>query len=325
MRPTRRAVAVAGLCGLAVWLAVRFGARSLNAVVVPALVALVAGAIQLVLADRPTVRRSRPAPGFPNEVRAVELTVEGGDALSGRITETVGDGLESSFSSAKRGLPATVEYDVRLGSRGERRLGPATLKVTDVLGLWTTTYDYPKRTPLLVYPALFEVAGAGGALGAPDPVDQRDEFDELREYVPGDSLRDIHWASSAKRDDLVVMEFDTASDVTGLTVAAEAVAGYDDEMAAATASVVTALLDAGLAVGLALPETEVERDGGESQRERVLAALARTGPGRVERDADVRVVADAGGTRVTVENREIAFSELAGPRIEPTADAGVVS
>ena len=325
MRPTRRAVVVAGLCGLAVWLAVRFGARTLNAVVVPALVALVAGAVQLLLVDRPTVRRSRPAAGFPGETRKVKLTVEGGDATTARVTETVGDGLESAFSSAKRGLPTTVEYDVRLDSRGERRLGPATVAVTDVLGLWKRSYDYPKRTPVLVYPSVFEVTGTGGVFGAPEAVDQRDEFDELREYVPGDSLRDIHWASSAKRDELVVMEFDTANDVTGLTVAAGAVAGYDDEMAAAAASVVTALLESGLAVGLTLPGTEIERDGGERQRERLLAALARAGPGEPDGDADVRVFADAGGTRVTVEDREMAFTELAGPRIEPTADAGVVS
>ena len=142
--------------------------------------------------------------------------------------------------------------------------------------------------------------------------DDREQFDELREYVPGDSLRNVHWASSAKRDELVVMEFDAAIDVAGLAIAAGSTAGYADEMAAAAASVATTLLDAGLAVSLSLPDGEIERDGGESQRERVLAALARTGHGRVDTDADIRVFADADGTSITIEDREVPFGELAG-------------
>lgn len=325
MRPTRRGVALVGLCALAVWLAAEFGARSLNAVVVPALVALAAAIVQLYRADRPTVHRSQPEAGFPGETRRVRVAIETDDPLTARITERVGDGLRAGLAPTTRGLPTTLVYDVELEGRGEHRLGPLTVTVKDVLGLVRTTFEYPKRTPVLVYPELHDIVGESGSLGGPVEVfEEREAFDELREYVQGDSLRDVHWKSSAKRDDLVVVEFDSAADVTGLTVAAEATPGHADEMASAAASIATYLLDAGLAVSLELPEGSVERAGGEPQRERVLSALAHAGHGRVETsDADVRVSADAGGARVAVEDRELPFERLTGARSAVVADGGV--
>jgi uncharacterized protein (DUF58 family) len=328
MRPTRRAVALVAVCAVAVWLAATFGARSLNAVVVPVLVALVGSIVQLRLADRPRVHRNHPEPGFPDEARSVEIDIETDDPLTARITDRIGDGLRAEFSSVARSLPITIEYDIELEDRGEHRLGPLTLTLTDVFGLLTREFQYSKRTPVLVYPTTYPLAGAADALGGPEEVvDERESFDELREYVRGDSLRDVHWKSSAKRDDLVVMEFDSTTDMTGLTVAAEATTGHADEMASAAASVATHLLDAGVAVALLLPDGRVEQAGGEPQREQVLRALARAGPGRVEAsETDIHVFADAGGTHVTVEDREIPFDRLAGRSATVAAtDGGVTS
>jgi len=314
---------LAGVCVLAVWLAATFGARSLNAVVVPGVVALAAGAVQLRLADRPTIDRSQPTAGFPGESRTVAIDIDADDALTARIEETIDDGLGTNHSPARRALPATVDYDIELAERGEHRLGPLTLAVTDVLGLFTREFTYAKRTPVLVYPQCYRLAGVDGAFGGHDPFDDREAFDELREYVPGDSLRDVHWKSSAKRDDLVVMEFDSAADTSEVTVAAEAVAGYDDAMAAAAASIVTHFLDAGFAVELAYPGGQIEQAGGDPQRERVLGALAHAGPGRVEAtNVDIHVLADAGGTHVTVADRETAFERLTGARPTPAAADG---
>lgn len=320
MRPTRRAAALVAVCALAVWLAARFGARSLNAVVVPLLVALAAAVAQLALADRPDVTRSQPAAGFPGDTQRVELRVETDDALTARITERT-DGLSMTFAPVTRGLPTTVNYDIDLERRGEYRLGPLTLTARDVFGLVTRTFEYPKRTPVLVYPDLHDLAGVTGVLGGPEAVtDERESFDELREYARGDSLRDVHWKSSAKRDDLVVMEFDSTSDTTALTVAAEATPGHADEMAAAAASVAVALLDAGVAVALVLPEVRIEQGAGQPQRERILRALARTNGGRVETDGtDIHVLADADGARVTVQDREIPFERLVGESV-PAAE-----
>jgi uncharacterized protein (DUF58 family) len=312
MRPTRRAVGLVALVVVALWLAATFGARSLNALVVPALVALVAAAVQLLLADRPTVTRKPPTAGFPGDSRRVELTIETDDPLTARIAEEIGEGLDSTFDSARVSVPTTVDYDIDLRWRGEHRLGPLALTVTDALGLFSRTFEYPRRTSVLVYPELRDVEDTGIAGGFAERADERERFDGLREYVPGDSLRDVHWKSSAKRDDLVVMEFDGTRELTGLSIAAEATAGHADEMASAAASVAVSLLDAGFAVELCYPDGDVERAGGEPQRERVLGALARTGPGRAERETDIRVLADDRGTRLTVEGRELPFERVTG-------------
>jgi uncharacterized protein (DUF58 family) len=325
MRPTRRAVGLATLVAVAIWLAATFGARSLNALVVPALVALVAAAVQLRLADRPTVTRRPPTAGFPGDSRRVALTIETDDPLAARIVEDIGDGLDSSFDSARLSVPSTVEYDIDLRTRGEHRLGPLTLTATDALGLFARTFEYPRRTPVLVYPTLHGIGDTGIAGGFAERADERERFDGLREYVPGDSLQDVHWKSTAKRDDLVVMEFDGTRELTGLSLAAEATAGHADEMASAAASVAVSLLDAGFAIELFYPDGDVERAGGEPQRERVLGALARTGPGRVERETDIRVLADDRGTRLTVEGRELPFERVAGQSSAVATDGGATA
>lgn len=161
MRPTRRAVGLVVLVAIALWLGASFGARSLNALVVPALVALVAAAVQLFLADRPTVTRRPPTAGFPGDSRRVELAIETDDPLSARIVEDIGEGLASSFDSARLSVPTTVEYDIGLRARGEHRLGPLVLTATDALGLFSRTFEYPRRTPVLVYPELHDIGGMG--------------------------------------------------------------------------------------------------------------------------------------------------------------------
>lgn len=327
MRPTRRAVALVCLCLLVFWLATTFGARSLNAVVVPVLVALAAAVVQLVRTDRPTVHRSQPEAGVPGDTRTVQIDIETDDSLTARITDRVGDGLHADIALVTRGLPTTVEYDIELERRGEHRVGPLTLTMRDVFGLFIRRFEYPKRTPVLVYPTIYELTGTTETLSGPEELfDEREAFDELREYVRGDSLRDVHWKTSAKRDELVVMAFDSTTDSGNVTIAAEAVSGHADEMASATASIAAHLLDTGRAITLVYPEGRIERGDGESQRERIFRVLAQTGAGRVEAtDADIHVLADAGGIHVTAEDRELPFSRLAGHQSSMAADGGIES
>lgn len=320
MRPTRRAAVLAALCALALALGWRFGPRALNALVAPALVALAAGVVQVRGIDRPTVRRSQPAPGFPGETRTMELGIETDAPRAATVNEEIGDGLsatdatDASAGSIETSLPATVTYDVTLDRRGEHRLGPAEVVVSDALGLFERTFGYSQRTAVLVYPARHELSGVAAFAGLDAAsAEERGTFDGLREYIPGDALRDVHWATSAKRDDLVVVEFATESEA-GVTIAAEAAPGCADAMAAAAASIAHHLLDTGVAVSLVLPEARIDRAGGAPQRARVLGALARTGAGRLREttagDAGIHVHARPTGVRVAVEGREIDFEGL---------------
>lgn len=328
MRLTRRGYGLVAVVVLSAAMGLTFGPRSLNAIVGPALVALGAGLVQVYRAGRPSIERLLPAPGHPGEERTMRLRVEGGGVVT--VQDSLGDGLDPATAERTVSGDATVEYDLRLAERGEHRVGPASASVRDALGLVMASFGNEASGTLLVYPRVEPVA-AGGPLAAltdDQGSPEREAFDRLREYVPGDSLRDIHWKSSAKRSDeeFVVVEF-ADRDEGGVTIAAEAAAGGDsaDRMASAAASVALHLLDQGVRVGVVAPNGRLEPAIGDRHRGALLELLARSSSGGVaaqdRRDADVRVVADDGATTVTIRGREHSFEQL----VEGPAEREVVA
>ncbi|WP_135305335.1 DUF58 domain-containing protein [Haloarcula amylovorans] len=317
MRPTRRGVGVLLVAATAVAVASRFGQQALGAVAGPLLVGFVVAVGQVYLAGPPTVERSSPRRGFPGDHRTVELTVDGSGVA--RLADRLSDGL-SGDSTVRRSLPATISYEVTYDRRGEHRLGPVDVALTDALGLVVSKTTVDATRDVLVYPSVYRVGGPDTFVQTlvPDTED-RQAFDRLREYVPGDSLRDVHWKSSAKRDDLLVKEFADQRSDRGLLVVAEAEDGHGDEMAAAAATVAMGALESGLAVELAVPGGTVESGYGDTHRTRLLELLARTPAGETGRadDADVLVTADEGGVTVTVADRQQTFEDVTTSRDNP--------
>jgi uncharacterized protein (DUF58 family) len=320
MRLTRRGWVLVAVVVVAFAMAMSFGARSLNAVVVPAFVALVAGAVQLRGLDPPRVRREPPPDGFPGETRTVRLEFETDDPFTGAVSDRLDRGLSASPSWQEGTVGAeTFSYDVTYESRGEHEFGPVRLVARDVLGLVERELSVRERSTVLVYPRVSELRPAAlgdlQALYQAERTEERDEFDRLREYERGDPLRDVHWKSSAKRDDLVVKAFAAESGASAVTVAAGAGAGEADAMADATASVALALLSVGVPVAVRTPDGTVETNAGGEHT--VLEHLARVEGGRLPtNEADVLVEATARGVVVTLGGVEREFAEL-------TAETGV--
>ncbi|QSX00442.1 DUF58 domain-containing protein [Haloterrigena alkaliphila] len=366
MRLTLRGWTAVAVVAAAMALAWQYGPRALNAIVAPLVVVLAAGLVTTVRIDRPTVRRTPVAAGFVGERRRVEVEIETGSAVAATVRDAVADGctvLEpdtGGTSGAETGgrvatetagtveidgdgrpvLITTLEgddrfvYDVRLEGRGEHRLGPLTITVSDVLGLVERRFAYDETRTVIGYPIVRDLrAGPDDELEAfLEAIEGRDReaFDHLREYQRGDSLRDVHWKSAAKRPDadLVVTEY-TADEETGsVTVAAESATARDDELATAAASVATYLLEAGVDVGVSLPEREFGAGAGREHHRDVLAALATYDGGdlddRRRERADVLVRADSEGTRVIVDGRAVPFDRLAAGRNDgrQSGDAG---
>jgi uncharacterized protein (DUF58 family) len=309
IRPTRRGVALLLVAVVATGLAVAFGARSLGAIVVPSAVALLAGVIQVWLTPTPTVERADPPDGHADREASVTLRFDAGEPFPA----TVDDGLSPGVVTVA-GLPAEavvgedeVRYRLRFERRGERRVGPATVRYTDVLGLVAGRTTVGAATSVLVYPpvrplppTLAEQLRAGLAGQSRT---ERDEFDGLREYVRGDALRNLNWKASAKRDDLIVTEFAGARPTQTVTVAVGGDAEDADEMATAAASVVAALHDLGAVVALRTPDGEVE--AGPDEPALAFEHLATVGPGAVpDGEATVRVEASGGEARVSVAGEE---------------------
>jgi uncharacterized protein (DUF58 family) len=100
--------------------------------------------------------------------------------------------------------------------RGLFMLGPTHVQTGDPFGVYTVSIAYRASTPLLVLPPIvslpsIEVA-PGGRTGAgrpvPNAIDRTVSASSVREYMPGDSRRWIHWRISAHRDELFVRMFD---------------------------------------------------------------------------------------------------------------------
>ena len=104
----------------------------------------------------------------------------------------------------------------RLVQRGVYPLGPTTLASSDIFGLFPVSIQVPSAESLLVYPLMIPVRGFPNPPGLmPGGEALRRKTHQIttnasgvREYVHGDSLSRIHWLSTARRDRLMVKEFE---------------------------------------------------------------------------------------------------------------------
>jgi uncharacterized protein (DUF58 family) len=309
MSLTRRGKALVAVVVVGVAMAGLYGPRALNAVVVPSLVALLAGVVLVRRARPPDVERVAPDDGFAGEDHDVELRLSAERSYTARVHDAVDDALAPAGNDVVATVGGDpVEYDLTYSRRGEHAVGPTTVTARDVLGVAEREFRVHNETTVLVYPTVYDLGGPARAAlnGLPqfELTNMRGEFDTLREYRRGDALRDVDWKSSAKRadDQFIVKEYVDEDDLDAVTLVAEADGdpAAADAMAEAAASVASFLLAAGLTVGLNAPEGVLDPAGGRSQRRRVLELLARTGAGNVpdgERAAaDVLVVGHADGT-----------------------------
>ena len=107
--------------------------------------------------------------------------------------------------------------------RGRFRLGPLSLTSGDPFGLFQVTRQVPQTTHIVVYPMTFDLPDFTLPLGpmpGGDALRRRTHYVTanaagVRDYAPGDSFNRIHWKSTARRDRLIVKEFelDPLSDI----------------------------------------------------------------------------------------------------------------
>ncbi len=101
-------------------------------------------------------------------------------------------------------------------ARGEFQLGPMTFISGDPFGLFSTPRKVDATSRIVVYPAtvpLHRFDLPTGVLSGGDAQRQRTHVITtnaagIRDYVTGDSFNRIHWKTSARRDALMVKEFE---------------------------------------------------------------------------------------------------------------------
>jgi len=104
----------------------------------------------------------------------------------------------------------------RLVERGVFSLGPTELISGDLFGLFPVSRSVPSQDAVLVYPLMVEVfsfPNPPGLLPGGEALRRRtpqitSNAAGVREYEPGDPLNRIHWVSTARRDRLMVKEFE---------------------------------------------------------------------------------------------------------------------
>lgn len=201
-----------------------------------------------------------------------------------RINRATGIGGSTTNDWRTRGL---------CDQRGIFNLGPTSLITGDPFGIYTVRLAYPAQRTLIVMPPVLplpsiEIA-AGGRSGEGRPVPEAPErtvsAGSVREYSPGDSLRYIHWRTTARRDKPFVRIFDgtPAGDwyiILDMNQAVQAGEGWNSTV---EHSIILAasLADRGLrmkrAVGLISggdPPLWISPQEGEGQRWEILKALA---------------------------------------------------
>lgn len=317
MRLTTRGRVTVAVAVAAVVMAWMFGARSLNAVAVPAVVAIVAAVAQVRLTDDPSTERSNLPAGFPGETREVTVSITGSRGTIVEATDPLPPGLSSTDNDVSGSLPTTLTYELTLIDRGRHEVGPLVVTLRDVFGLVTHEVTVGDPANVLVYPEIHDVGGSTVLTAELERArrPERQEIDQLREYVPGDRLRDIDWKSSAKRlPDLIVTEFVGREATGAIRIAASADRETADAMASAVASVALFFARAGLEVGVHTPDGGLDPAKGVAHWTEILGLLAETGPGTVAEqtwaDADIRVAGDDGTVTVDIDSRKSTFEEI---------------
>lgn len=108
------------------------------------------------------------------------------------------------------------DVDTKCVARGEFRLGPMTLASGDPFGFHYATRQLEEISRIIIFPATvglesFELPF--GEITGGNILRRRTHYvttnaTGVRDYAPGDSFNRIHWRSSARRNSLMVKEFE---------------------------------------------------------------------------------------------------------------------
>jgi uncharacterized protein (DUF58 family) len=182
--------------------------------------------------------------------------------------------------------------------RGLFTLGPTTMLTSDPFGIFSVSIHYPTMLPFMVLPPVVPLpaiqVSPGGRAGEgrprPNAPDRTVSASGVRDYVPGDSMRWVHWPTSARQSALFVRLFDgtPASDWwIFLDLERRVQVGEEQDSTEEHGVILAAsLADRGLrlrrAVGLAVHGQELvwlPPQGGDNHRLELLRALALVSPG----------------------------------------------
>jgi uncharacterized protein (DUF58 family) len=171
------------------------------------------------------VRTLRPARVPVGGDARVDLELRARDATPQvTVTDRFDDGRRAArfiTPALDRGQPARAAYRIPTDRRGRFTIGPALVGIADPFGLTHRFVELGGTDDVIVRPRVHALAVTTAAPGqrrasalrrarVPVPSPAHDEFLALRDYELGDDLRRIHWRSTARFDELIVREDESA-------------------------------------------------------------------------------------------------------------------
>ena len=110
-----------------------------------------------------------------------------------------------------------LEYTLRPTKRGEYSFGAVNVYVKSPIRLLKRRYQFSQDKMVVVYPSflqlrayeLMAISNRLTELGVKKirKIGQSQEFEQIRQYVQGDDIRNINWKATARRNDLMVNAF----------------------------------------------------------------------------------------------------------------------
>jgi len=133
-----------------------------------------------------------------------------------KVEVPVGNGLvELALPSLARGSVAQHEFSIPTTRRGVLSVGPVRTVRADPIGLVRRELLWTDATELFVHPKTIGIPSTSTGFirdleGSPtrDLSNSDVSFHALREYLPGDERRNIHWKSTAKTGTYMVRQFE---------------------------------------------------------------------------------------------------------------------
>jgi uncharacterized protein (DUF58 family) len=224
----------------------------------------------------------------------VEVRATGGPLPSrARMAERVGDLGVREVPLRRRGHSLRGRYALDPAPRGRYRLEAAELVMDDPLGLAEARSTMDRVDTLLVYPrvvtldGVFDDSGSAGGDAGRALLHRTAGYDlhSIREFQQGESLRRVHWRSTAKRRRLMVKELtDMPRDESAVlldcdrsgNVGAPGHSSFDAQVRAA-ASLLNRMVERGQRCSLVLHQQTMRRiriQAGGGEWGTALAALA---------------------------------------------------
>jgi uncharacterized protein (DUF58 family) len=143
-----------------------------------------------------------------------------GNVMPAAITlvELVGRLGEQRHPLRRHGRRWSVRYTLERLPRGRYTFGDVRAELTDAFALERAVVELPAPGALLVYPRLVRLQRLFSETGARSHDGRRlllrrstgFELHSVREYEQGESLRRVHWPSTARRAQLMVKELEDA-------------------------------------------------------------------------------------------------------------------